>query len=346
MKEKIYLRPMGLVTAGDSDALPLAGGPFAFATAEIVERGNGKVKRHIAPAGRVADLIDRALLDRLTSPRAPMLGLTFDRLRLIGILNVTPDSFSDGGRFLVPEKAIAHGRAMFSHGADIVDVGGESTRPGAEPVDTEEEIERVVPVVAALAKGTGGIVSVDSRKSSVMAAALDAGARMINDVSALTFDPESLALAALRGAPVVLMHARGDPKTMQDDPRYDDVLLDVYDTLEERVAACERAGIERRSIVVDPGLGFGKTFEHNLALMRGMSLFHGLGCPLLVGASRKSFIGRLSGGVPPSERLAGSLAAAIVAAAQGAQLVRVHDVAETRRALDAFAAFASCLQSP
>lgn len=254
-------------------------------------------------------------------------GVALDRPRLLGIVNVTPDSFSDGGAFLDSAAAAAHGRAL---GADILDVGGESTRPGAAEVPVEEELRRVLPVVEAL-RGAAP-VSVDSRKAEVMRRALAAGARIVNDVSGLTHDPE--ALAAARGAEaVVLMHSPGPPDVMQRLARYADVLLDVYDWLEARIAACEAAGVPRARLIADPGIGFGKTAEHNLALLRGLSLFHGLGVPLLVGLSRKSFIGRLSAGEPPGARLPGSLAGALWAASQGAQLIRAHDVAETRQAL-------------
>jgi dihydropteroate synthase len=245
----------------------------------------------------------------------------------MGVLNVTPDSFSDGSEFLSTEAAIAHGRAL---GADILDVGAESTRPGAAEVPVDEELRRLLPVVEALAAATP--VSVDTRKAVVMRAALCAGARIVNDVSALTHDPGALE-AAQGAAAVVLMHSPGPPETMQGLARYDDALLDVYDALAGRIAACEAAGLPRERLIADPGIGFGKTAEHNLALLRGLSLFHGLGVPLLVGLSRKSFIGRLSADEPPKARLPGSLAGALWAASQGAQLLRVHDVAETRQAL-------------
>jgi dihydropteroate synthase len=251
---------------------------------------------------------------------------------LMGILNVTPDSFSDGGRFLDVDAAVAHAQRMIADGAGIVDVGGESTRPGAEPVSVAEELERVVPVIAAL-RECGVPVSVDTRHAAVMRAALEAGASMVNDISALTADPDSLAVAAGSGAPVVLMHAQGDPRTMQDAPRYLDVVAEVYAYLEHRIQVCVRAGIAFERLIVDPGIGFGKTLEHNLTLLRNLETFHRLGCPILVGVSRKSFLGRLSGGAPADGRLPGSLAAALAAIRQGVHILRVHDVAETRQAL-------------
>ena len=271
-------------------------------------------------------------LERLSAPRAPWAGLALDRTRIMGILNVTPDSFSDGGAYLDPARAIAHGRALLEAGADIVDIGGESTRPGAEPVAPEEELRRVLPVVRALAEA-GAFVSIDTRHAAVMEAALGAGARVVNDVTALAVDPGSLEVVRRAGAAVVLMHMGGDPRTMQRDPRYDDVTLDVLDHLEARIAACETVGIARERIAVDPGIGFGKTLAHNLALLARLAAFHGLGAAVLVGVSRKSFIAKASRGEVADARLPGSLAAALAAVGQGAQLLRVHDVAETRQAL-------------
>jgi dihydropteroate synthase len=258
---------------------------------------------------------------------------------VMGIVNVTPDSFSDGGDRFDAERAIADGLAMWRAGADFVDVGGESTRPGAAPVAPEEELRRVRPVVAALA-GEGVRVSIDSRHAEVMAGAVEAGAAVINDVTALTGDAVSLRVAADSGLPVVLMHMQGEPRSMQADPHYDDVALEVYDHLAERLAACEAAGIPRARIAVDPGIGFGKTLVHNLELLDRLTLFHGLGCPLLLGVSRKSFIGKLSRQEPPKDRLAGSLAAALAGVARGAQILRVHDVAETLQALAVWRAIA------
>jgi dihydropteroate synthase len=250
----------------------------------------------------------------------------------MGIVNVTPDSFSDGGQFADSAAAASAGADMAAAGAAIIDVGGESTRPGAATVWEGDEIERAVPVVRQLAGG-GAAVSIDTRKADVMTAALEAGARLVNDVSALTFDPRSAEVIAAAGVPVILMHHQGAPGTMQDDPRYDDVPVEVYDWLEARIEAAEGAGIARDKILIDPGFGFGKTVAHNLALMNGLALFHSLGCPLVVGASRKRTIGALSNEAPPSERLGGSIAFALKAAEQGAQIVRVHDVSDTVQAL-------------
>jgi dihydropteroate synthase len=272
-------------------------------------------------------------LDHILAPRARVAGLALDRPRIMGIVNVTPDSFSDGGQHATAAAAIAHGLRLVADGADIIDIGAESTRPGSDPVSERDELARLIPVIEGLAANSGIPVSVDTRKARVMRAAATAGAAIINDVSALSYDPASLATAAETGLPVVLMHAQGEPKTMQQAPAYRDALLDVYDTLAARIAVCEAAGIARSKLIADPGIGFGKTVEHNLALMAGLSLFHSLGVPLLVGASRKRFIGTLTGVDPAADRVHGSVGAALAAVAQGAQIVRVHDVKATRDAL-------------
>jgi dihydropteroate synthase len=264
-------------------------------------------------------------------------GLSLARPRVMGIINVTPDSFSDGGETLAAADAIRRGRRLLADGADILDIGGESTRPGAKRVDAATEIARVVPVVEALA-GEGALVSIDTRHVPVMAAAIAAGARIVNDITALTGDPESLKLVAGGGVSVVLMHMQGEPGTMQDDPRYGDAARDVFDYLTGRVAACEKAGLARDRIAVDPGIGFGKTVDHNLRILKRLDLYRGLDCPLLIGLSRKSFIARLSRGEPPKERLAGSIVAALAALQRGVRLFRVHDVAETVQAFDVWQA--------
>ena len=263
----------------------------------------------------------------------------------MGVVNVTPDSFSDGGDHAHPAAAIAHGRKLAASGADILDVGGESTRPGAAATPAVLERTRVVAVVEGLA-GAGPPVSVDTRKAEIMRAALDAGATIINDVSALTHDPDSLSLVAASGAPVVLMHAGGEPATMQHEPRYGNVLLDVFDYLEARLAACAAAGIDGERVIVDPGVGFGKSVAHNLALLRGLSLFRALGSPILIGASRKSFIGRLSGVAEPKRRLAGSLAWALRVFEEGADIVLAHDVEATAEAIAVWQAAASQKPAP
>jgi dihydropteroate synthase len=259
-------------------------------------------------------------------------GLSLDKPRLFGVINVTPDSFSDGGEALALSEALKRGRAMLDDGADILDVGGESTRPGAEPVSAEEERARVVPVVKGLSE-MGALVSIDTRRAEVMAAAIDAGAGIVNDVTALTGDQDSLGLVADRGVAVVLMHMQGEPGSMQENPQYENAAEDVFGTLKARFEACEEAGIRRHRIAVDPGIGFGKTVDHNLEILNRLDIYRGLGLPVLLGVSRKSFIAKLSRGEAPKDRVPGSLAAVLAAWAQGVWMFRVHDVAETRQAL-------------
>jgi dihydropteroate synthase len=250
----------------------------------------------------------------------------------MGVLNVTPDSFSDGGRYLAPTAAVAHGQSLATQGADLIDVGGESTRPGSEPVPADEEIRRVAPVIEALAAGLDLPLSIDTRKSVVARAALAAGASFVNDVSALRVDPAMGALVAEAGADLCLMHMKGDPKSMQDDPRYEDVVSEVKSFLEKRLAFAVNEGIAEERIWLDPGIGFGKTLEHNLELLRRLDEIVAIGRPVVVGASRKRFIGVLTGR-RELERLPGSLAAAVIALERGASMIRAHDVAETRDAL-------------
>ncbi len=345
---ELYVRPTGLYRPrkreDDEDAwggMRLAGGWLEFSAIEVIERHGREVRRNQASLGAYLerDWGRRAnaateLFQNLTEPRRRIAGLAFDRPRIMGIVNVTPDSFSDGGRLSSVEAAVAHARSLEAAGADILDIGGESTRPGSDPVAAQEELDRVIPVIEALAGTTEALISVDTRKAAVMTRAAAAGCDIINDVSALSFDPEALEAAAASGVPVILMHAQGDPKTMQDDPVYDDVVTDVFDYLEARIAACDDAGIPLHRIVADPGIGFGKTLAHNLELMQSLSVFHGLGVPLLLGASRKRFIGALSGVEAADARQFGSVAAALAGAASGVQIVRVHDVRETREAFD------------
>lgn len=276
----------------------------------------------------------RKAVGAAAKPSVPLTfaGLILDRPSIMGVVNVTPDSFSDGGDALSPFAAIDRGLALHAAGAAIVDVGGESTRPGAEPVPVEEELGRVVPVVKELAR-SGVVVSVDTRRAVVMEVAVGAGARIVNDVSALAGDAGSMRLMARSQASVVLMHMQGDPRTMQLAPRYDNVVRDVCGWLRGRIAACEAAGIARDRLAVDPGIGFGKTLEHNVDILAHLDALTDLGQPLILGVSRKSFIARLSRGEPPKERGPGSLAAGLFAVLHGVHILRVHDVAETRQAL-------------
>jgi dihydropteroate synthase len=270
--------------------------------------------------------------------------LPVGRMAVMGIINVTPDSFSDGGDRLDPEQAIAASRQMVRAGADLIDIGGETTRPGSAPTSPDIERSRILPVIRALA-GEGITVSVDTRHADTMAAALAAGAHLVNDVSALA-DPAAAEIVAASGCPVVLMHMRGTPMTMQAHAVYGDVVAEVMEALAERIALAVRAGIDRSRIAIDPGLGFAKTGAHNLELLRRLRELQRLGCPILVGASRKNFIGHLGAGDAPKDRLAGSLAAALFAAQQGARMVRVHDVAETVQALRVWEAIGTSGQSP
>jgi dihydropteroate synthase len=256
------------------------------------------------------------------------------RTWIMGIINVTPDSFSDGGRYFDTERAIARGLELAAEGADILDVGGESTRPGSLPVPEAEELRRVVPVIGSLRKQTPALLSVDTTKASVARAALDAGADIVNDTSAFRFDPAMPGEVARSGAGVILMHMQGTPLTMQLSPRYGDLLEEIRAFLGERIRVAEAAGIPRESVIVDPGIGFGKTFEDNLALLRGQEAFHDLGRPLLLGFSRKAFLGRLLG-LPPDERLEGTIAAAVLSVERGAHILRVHDVGPVARAVRA-----------
>ncbi|MGD8376901.1 MAG: dihydropteroate synthase, partial [Acidobacteriota bacterium] len=259
---------------------------------------------------------------------------TGPRSRVMGVVNVTPDSFCDGGRYLEPAAAVEHGLRLAADGADILDVGGESTRPGARPVSEKEERERVVPVVRALARRTDVPVSVDTRHAAVAAAALEAGARIVNDVTALGGDPDMGPLVARAGAGLVLMHMQGTPETMQEDPRYGDVVADVLDFLADAVRRAVEAGVDEYRIAVDPGIGFGKRLEHNLTLLRHLASFRALGRPVVVGASRKSFLGKVTDR-PVEDRLAGSLGVAAAATMAGAAVIRAHDLPETVDALRA-----------
>ncbi len=322
----LLLEPLGLLHGAAARAAvasglarPLAGGPSAFA---LVRFPDGRIRR-------VGD-VPAEVLAGLTAPR-PWAGFA-DTPVVMGILNVTPDSFSDGGLHFDPGRAVAAGLEMVAAGAAIVDVGGESTRPTSVVVPPEEECARIVPVVRALA-AQGVAVSVDTRNAATMRATLEAGARIINDVSALAYDPESAAVVAAARCPVVLMHMRGTPQSMSGLAQYRDVAAEVAAELAERLQAAEQAGIAREAICLDPGLGFAKTAEQNCALLERQGLLLALGRPLLVGLSRKGFIGRFGGATRPSERMPGSLAAGLVACRQGAAVLRVHDVAATVQGL-------------
>jgi dihydropteroate synthase len=346
---QVYLRPLGII-GGDAAraaiaggwALPLCGDGAAFTACQIWRRGSQGIDREVFPLTGLEPWLQRQpeevraaaaeLCARLRAPPSWPDGLPARRPLLMGVVNVTPDSFSDGGQFFAPAAAIAHGLRLRGEGADIVDVGGESTRPGADAISADQEIRRTVPVIEALAEA-GVLVSIDTRRAAVMRAAVGAGARMINDISALRYDPDGLATAGACGLPGVLMHSQGEPATMQLQPTYERATLDVFDHLAARVQAWTDAGYERARLIVDPGIGFGKTLDHNLAILSQLGLYLGLGLPVLLGASRKSFIGRLASGAAPAERLPGSLAAALWGVAAGAAILRVHDVAAMQQAV-------------
>lgn len=319
-----YFRPVvSCDVARASGALCLAGGWGWFTHVEVLRRGH---RPEIMP---VEHLPETAMAP-LVCARKP----EYAHPNIMGIVNVTPDSFSDGGLHAAADDAIAGGVAMAQAGAGILDIGGESTRPGAQTVEPEQEIARISPVIAGLrAAGYAGVISVDTRKAAVARAALAAGADMVNDVSGFTYDPALAGVAARADVPVCIMHGPVDPATMQNDPRYDDVLLDVYDFLEARIVDLEGHGIARARMIIDPGIGFGKTQDHNLALLARLSLFHGLGVPVLLGASRKRFIGTIGNAPQARDRAPGSIAIALAGIAQGVQIVRVHDVAQTAQAM-------------
>lgn len=254
---------------------------------------------------------------------------------IMGVVNVTPDSFSDGGKYINENNAIRHGVKLLEEGAHILDIGGESTRPGAQVVDIEEEIRRVVPVIRELAK-YAKYISIDTRNAKTMRAAIDAGATAINDISGLRHDRESVHAASKAQLPIFLMHMQGNPKNMQEKPVYGDVVEEIYQYFQERIEFCETHGIKKKSLILDVGIGFGKTLDHNLATLRNLKKFHDLGCQILLGTSRKSFIAMASAGEPANERLPGSLSSVIWGRSQGVQMFRVHDVKETVQALKIF----------
>jgi dihydropteroate synthase len=348
---KLYLRPIGFLfgdaataAVAQAHAARLAGGEIAFTALELFARTKDNISATVATLpetlawarGKGADTerLIASLLAKITAPRPAFAGLSLDRPRVMGVINATPDSFSDGGRFAEPGAAVARGLRLLSEGADILDVGGESTRPGAAPVTEKEERRRAIPVIRGLGEA-GAVLSVDTYRAGVMSAALTAGASVLNDITALAGDAGSLDVTAdSESKPsLVLMHMRGEPRTMQDSPTYAFAPLDIYDYLEGRLAACAARGINPSRIAVDPGIGFGKSVAHNLEILSHLSLFQGLGCALLIGVSRKGFIGAIGGAESPSARLPGTIACNLAALDQGARILRVHDVAETVQAM-------------
>ena len=315
----------------------LAGGWACFDQLDLVQRGEDGVyaSARMDPDTLISSASDRnaavAALDRVMAPRADFAGLAMDRPQIMGILNATPDSFSDGGRHNAPARAVAAGRAMIEAGASIIDIGGESTRPGAEPVTRNQELARVLPPLAGL-KGGDAVLSIDTRHAEVMTRATTAGATIINDVGGLRGEG-ALEAAATAGVPVIIMHMQGTPETMQADPEYGFAPVEILEFLDARIEAAVAAGIRREAIAVDPGFGFGKTVAHNLDLMNWAAMLHMLAVPVLIGASRKSSIAKMADGEDADHRLPGSLVLAMQGVAQGCQMLRVHDVAETRQAL-------------
>jgi dihydropteroate synthase len=345
-QSQLYLRPTGFVEGRFLDPARvqrLCGGSCYFSQLHLIARTHTQtlhsalihvheVDNFIAALPPMQQLQAQRQWAALAQEAPTLLNTRLDRPRLLGILNLTPDSFFDGGRYNNATNALASARAMAAGGGWLLDVGAESTRPGAPLVPAEQEWARLEPTLRLLIANDLP-VSLDTRKALVMQRGLAAGVRMINDVSALSFEAESLSVVARSDVPIVLMHAQGTPQTMQDNPHYQDALLDVYDALAKRIALCVAAGIAKERLIVDPGIGFGKSLRHNLRLLNGLSLFHTLGCPLLLGVSRKRFIGALSTGEAAEERLPGSLAALLHGASQGVQLLRVHDVHESAQAL-------------
>ena len=338
--DKRYLAP---ILNRSGTGLPFADGPLYFDRCRLFRRDRSDEILSLAEARSQVP----KLMDRLQSPRQAIPGMGKSWPMVMGIVNVTPDSFHDGGKQETTKAAIAHGRKLAAAGAAILDIGGESTRPGADPVSVELELARVIPVIEALTardRAAGDlaadslVVSVDTRKPEVMAAAVAAGARMINYVTALTYSADSLCCARDLNVPVVLMHSRGDPETMQSMTDYDDLIPDILDDLGRRIDACLAAGIDGANILIDPGLGFAKTAAQSTELLRRMADLHALGQPVLIGASRKSFIGHMAGVTRTEDRLPGSLAAAMWAAQQGATIIRVHDVPETVQVMAIFEA--------
>lgn len=353
--DKIYVQPLGLLrgfTHCEQVFKKLVGGDIYFSAVKIITRTAQGINEEIVSVSDLENFLERKsssvraeikrLLSKIESLRPPLelnggLVINWQEPVIQGVLNVTPDSFSDGGEHAELAKALSHARQMVGAGADIIDIGGETTKPGAKAVSIEGEKSRVLPAIKDLA-ALNVPLSIDSRNAEVMKDAILSGAHIINDVSALSHDPMSSSVVKDVDVPIILMHAQGSPETMQDDPQYDHVLLDIYDYLESKIRMCIDAGIANDKIIVDPGIGFGKTVEYNLEIINGLAIFHGLGVPLLLGTSRKSFIGKISGEDVAAKRIPGSIASMLLCLEQGAQIVRVHDVEQTRQAISVWRA--------
>ncbi len=316
------------IVSGLKKPFYLGGTKARFDCFRIVERGKPS---KIIPATQVP----KKVLEPFVRKRSSALGLDSNKINIMGVLNVTPDSFYDGRKGFKESDFIKKGFDLINAGLDILDVGGESTRPGAKELSVHMEKQRVSNVIREIKKTFPKvIISIDTRKSEVAKAALKAGASIINDISGLTFDKEILSVASEYGSGICIMHSKGLPENMQNQPSYENILLDIYDFLGEKLNQAKKAGISEEKIILDPGIGFGKSLSHNKTLIKNLGLFHGLGCPIMIGLSRKSFIGEIVGELDPSKRLGGSLAALLTAVSRGTHLVRVHDVNETKQAIE------------
>lgn len=350
-KTKFYVQPLGFLRGCSSlseSFMNLMGSDFYFSAVKLIQRSaHGAHKEEIIYVNKLDEYLNKlpsdegvevkTILDKIITKRSAfsLNGnqiIRWEKPVIQAVLNITPDSFSDGGEFYSIDKSSDRVSYLIEKGADIIDVGGESTRPGAQKVSINDELSRVIPLIKKLAK-ENVIVSIDSRNAEVMREAIKAGAHIVNDVSALSHDKDSVMVVRESNIPVILMHAQGTPETMQKNPHYDNVVLDIYDYLERRIDWCVAEGIKREKIIVDPGIGFGKTVQDNLKILNNISIFHGLGVPLLIGISRKSFIGKITNEEKADKRISGSISAAQVCLDQGVQMVRVHDVEETKQAV-------------
>lgn len=341
--QKIYVRPMSLSYGLNArklihskKAIPISGNKnMAFTHIEIIIRNKkNRIKNiNINQISSLPNLIKKKVLEQLKNikeKKKKISGLNLDTFKIFGVLNVTPDSFSDGGKFNKLNLAVNHTHRMIKEGADVIDVGGESTRPGAKLVTIEKEKKRTLNVISKIKKYT---VSIDTRKSDVMLTAVKYGAKIINDVSAMDFDPKTLDVVSKLKKPIILNHSQGTPDIMQNNPRYQNVLLDIYDYFEEKINQLSKRNFSRNNIILDPGIGFGKNLDHNLNLISNIGIFHSLGCPIMLGPSRKSFIGKVMKEKDSKDRLGGTIAAVITGYNQGVQCFRVHDIKETFEAL-------------
>ena len=341
----VYIRPLNFIYGSDAKyqikkklALPLCGiNEIAFSNIEIINKKNKQKKiisvSHISKlhkSDRNQVLKD---LNNIKKKRESIFNLSLLRPVIMGVLNITPDSFSDGGKFYQSKKAIEHAKKMVMQGAQIIDVGGESTIPGAKLIPEEQECKRVIGIIQKIKNLKNSIVSIDTRKSMVMKKAVEAGAKIINDVSALDFDPDSEELVIKLKKPIILNHSQGTPEIMQNNPSYRNVLIDIYDYFEEKIRRLEQKGLKKKQIILDPGIGFGKNVKHNLTLISNISFFHSLGCPLMLGPSRKSFIGKIMRERDTISRIGGTISSVIIGANQGVQFFRVHDIKEINEAL-------------